>query len=62
MNLIFVLFSSGDCLAVFHKGWTQRVCGSVQEEEGSDLGRTALLVSAVDFVVLYWGFYQDKKG
>lgn len=62
MNLIFVFFSSGDCLVVFHEGSTQRFCGSVREEEGSDLGRTALLASAVDFVVLYRGFYQDKKG
>lgn len=41
---------------------TQRVDSRVPEEEGLDLQMAAPSVDAVDFVVLYEGFYQDSKG
>lgn len=41
---------------------TQRVFSQIGGEGGLDSQRMALLVSAVDFVVPYGGFYQDRKG
>lgn len=60
MNLISVLFSSGDSLAAFHEG--SNPASILVFERKAWTWREWLLVDAVDFVVLYGGFYQDNEG
>lgn len=62
VNVMLVLRSRGDVLAVFHEGSCRESWFLCRRRGRFGLERMAVLVNAVGFVVLCGGFCQDNKG